>query len=244
MDKPNHKFFSIGEAAEAIGVSIDTLRRWDAEGKFRPAYVSPGKHRYYRKIDVDLFLNDVFALAGSWATSPVPSKPESDFYCSLKPVFQSRLERFQDELKALPGFAEKYSLVVGAAAEMGNNSFDHNLGNWIDVPGIFFGYDLNKRKVALADRGRGVRATLSRIRPGLRDDGEALKVAFTEIISGRAPENRGNGLKYVRAIVAGNSMRLTFRSGNAQTVIANGSSELEISRLETPVPGCLALLEF
>ena len=91
------KYLSIGEAAQALGVSVDTLRRWDAEGKFRPDYISPGKHRYYRKINIDLFLSDVFALAESWASSVIPVQPSSGFYCPLKAVFQTRLEHFQED---------------------------------------------------------------------------------------------------------------------------------------------------
>jgi predicted site-specific integrase-resolvase len=36
----------IGEAAKALGVSITTLRRWDAQGKLVPAHTA-GKHRRY-----------------------------------------------------------------------------------------------------------------------------------------------------------------------------------------------------
>ena len=69
--------------------------------------------------------------------------------------------------------------------------------------------------IVLADRGVGVLATLRRIRPKLETDGEALQVAFTEFITGRAPEHRGNGLKYVKDALAKSGASLTFQSGDA-----------------------------
>ena len=33
-------------------------------------------------------------------------------------------------------------LIVAVAGEIGNNSFDHNLGKWPDSPGVFFGFDV------------------------------------------------------------------------------------------------------
>ncbi len=38
-------FVSIGEAAQALGVSITPLRGWDREGKLVPAYTSGGHRR-------------------------------------------------------------------------------------------------------------------------------------------------------------------------------------------------------
>jgi excisionase family DNA binding protein len=43
---------SIGEAADYLGVSIDTLRRWERKGKVE-ALRSPGNHRYFDKNDLD-----------------------------------------------------------------------------------------------------------------------------------------------------------------------------------------------
>lgn len=43
---------SIGESSEYLGVSIDTLRRWDKKGVIT-TYRSPGGHRYFLKTDLD-----------------------------------------------------------------------------------------------------------------------------------------------------------------------------------------------
>jgi len=39
--------YKIGEFAKKIGVHVDTLRRWDREGKLKPAKVTAGGTRYY-----------------------------------------------------------------------------------------------------------------------------------------------------------------------------------------------------
>lgn len=41
----------IGEAARRLGVSVDTLRRWDRDGKLR-AFRLPGGQRMYHQADV------------------------------------------------------------------------------------------------------------------------------------------------------------------------------------------------
>jgi hypothetical protein len=37
--------------------------------------------------------------------------------------------------------------------------------------------------------------------PGLTDHQQALAIAFEQIVSGRHPEHRGNGLKFVRSVI-------------------------------------------
>ena len=130
------------------------------------------------------------------------------------------------------------------AGEIGNNSFDHNLGNWPDIPGVLFGYDLNKKEIVLADRGLGILETLKRVRPELSSHQQALKVSFTEIVSGRAPENRGNGLKYVRRIIKEYPINLFFKTGNADLTLQSGDVDLHVATDTTCIQGCLALITF
>ncbi|MDZ4221730.1 MAG: hypothetical protein U1C18_02550, partial [Patescibacteria group bacterium] len=111
------------------------------------------------------------------------------------------------------------SLVTLVASEIGDNSFAHNMGNWPDLPGIFYAYDLNKKIIIIADRGRGVKTTLKQVRPSIDSDTEALTVAFTEILSGRNPEKRGNGLKVVRKALESREIGLLFRSGVGMVTI-------------------------
>ena len=224
-----------------MGVSIDTLRRWDKSGKFH-ANKSPGKHRLYSKIQVELYLNDLFALAQEWVLKnfEIPS----GLHCYNSAIFQTRLVRMQDLLATMPELKNIFPLIVAITGEIGNNSFDHNLGNWPSIPGIFFGYDLSRKRIALADRGQGILTTLRRVKKELETDEEALRVAFTEILSGRAPENRGNGLKFVRQVIANNSISLLFQSGDAELAIIKDGNELSIRKSPYNFRGCLALITF
>ena len=203
----------IGEAAKMLGVTIQTLRNWDESGKFR-AKKSLGGTRYYLLSDLKLFNEDLPALAWAWATSAQPPELPAQYYCERSDRFTSRLEGKMIPVLESVGLSEDIiSVLVQATGEIGDNSFAHNGANWPDVPGIFFAYDVNKRTIVLADRGQGVRTTLLRVRPDLVTDSEALRVAFTEIVSGRSPEKRGNGLKVVRRVAENGPMGLEYCSG-------------------------------
>lgn len=50
------RYVSIGEAAKALGVSITTLRRWEASGKLVPEHTAGGHRRYdLAKLKPELF---------------------------------------------------------------------------------------------------------------------------------------------------------------------------------------------
>lgn len=236
------KLLSISQAAEILGVSIDTLRRWDKNGKLIAIRKDGGVHRYYIEKDLEIFASDLIKLAYEWTSNDfeLPAR----FYCANSAVFQAKIMKMQSAFLELPQFSKLVSLITAVAGEIGNNSFDHNLGKWPDTPGIFFGYDINKRLIVLADRGLGVLGTLSRVRPELKNHVDALRVAFTEIISGRDPEKRGNGLKFVREVIIENPMSLFFRSGDAELRLGQGESELSITRAQINARGCLAVIKF
>lgn len=241
----DNNLLNIREAAEFVGVSIDTLRRWDKNGKVIAIRAGgKGTHRFYQKSDLELFLKDPFSLAKSWAFSQNPFEPEKEFYCPNSSVFQGRLTKLEATLQRTKGLETDFSLITSTAGEIGNNSFDHNLGNWPDINGIFFAYDINKRMVVLADRGIGILQSLKRVRESLTEDKAALEVAFTEVITGRAPEDRGNGLKYVRKVIEKSSMSLFFQTGNAQLEQKPHSYEIHLQKSEDNFHGCLALIRF
>lgn len=236
------KLLTITEAAEILGVSLDTLRRWDKNGKLVAIRKEGGVHRYYRQSDLDLFESDLIKIARDWTMEE--SELPSMFYCENSAVFQTRLVKMQNVLGG-SGLSENIlPLIVAVAGEIGNNSFDHNLGKWPDSPGVFFGFDVNKKQVVLADRGLGILSTLSRVRPELKTHTDAVRVAFTEIVSGRAPEDRGNGLKFVRRVVAGNPISLFFRSGDAELRLKKENDELFITRSQISTRGCFAVVEY
>ena len=236
------KLLTIAQAAEILGVSLDTLRRWDKSGKLVAIRKEGGVHRYYRQSDLDLFESDLIKLAHDWTIDG--SELPSMFYCENSAVFQTRLVKMQNTMIQSSLSENILPLVVAVAGEIGNNSFDHNLGKWPDEPGVFFGYDVTKRQVVLADRGLGILSTLGRVRPELKTHTEALRVAFTEIVSGRAPEERGNGLKFVRRVVAENPVSLFFRSGDAELRLKKDNNELFITRSQISTRGCFVIIEY
>ncbi|MEK7553462.1 MAG: helix-turn-helix domain-containing protein [Patescibacteria group bacterium] len=238
----NKDLISISEAAKILNVSIMTLRRWDKAGRLLPIRKQPKGHRYYRKKDIEFFLSDLFQMARDW-TITNKNFPE-EFYCQNSAVFQTRLVKMENLMMQNKKTKDIFSLIVSVAGEIGNNSFDHNLGQWPDTAGIFFGYNLNKKQIALADRGLGILKTLKRIRPDLKNHAQALKVAFTEIISGRAPENRGNGLKFVRKVISRNPINLFFQTGNAQLQLNEMTSDLKITDSKDNFHGCLTLISY
>jgi len=238
----DEKLLTISQAAAFLDVSLDTLRRWDNNGKLIAIRKDGGTHRYYSQRDLEIFESDLKKLAHDWIQehTEIPGK----FYCANSAVFQARLTTFGGELMKNSKYEQLFSLIVSAVGEIGNNSFDHNIGKWPDDPGIFFGYDIQKGVVVLADRGLGVLNTLRNVRPELANHMEALRVAFTEVISGRSPERRGNGLKYVRKIVMENPIDLYFSSGDAELRIQEEKNELRITRSAILTRGCYAVMEF
>lgn len=153
-----------------------------------------------------------------WITSAQPAEPPQNFYCQTRDVVQAKIESLRGNLLQQDWNESTVALVAAVLGELTSNAFDHNLGQWPDVPGCWFETQIDQHRFAavVADRGQGVRSSLERIRPGI-DDLEALRLAFTERVTGRAPEKRGNGLKFVM-----NAMRefatgqFTFQSGNAK----------------------------
>lgn len=244
----NPKLLTIGQASEMIGVSIQTLRRWDDSGRLISVRKKKTGHRYYRKDDVESYikdnLKDLFRLARNWMLSDTGIDLPSDFYCSDISVFQARLIRLENELSKMKRLGRTFPLISAIVGEIGNNSFDHNLGNWPDIPGIFFSYDLKKGEVVLADRGQGVLVTLKKVKPELTNHQDALYSAFTEIISGRAPEHRGNGLKFVKDVVVNNKINLFFQTGNAKLEIQKNDYDIKIEKSIINFRGCLALIKF
>jgi len=238
------KLIPIREASGLLNVSIDTLRRWDESGKLIAVRTGKGGHRYYRQEDIDQYFSNIFSLAKSWAFSSTPTEPEDTYYCQISSVFQARLATMENTLRQFGTSGDISPLITAITGEIGNNSFDHNLGNWPDISGIFFGYDPTKRMVVLADRGRGILETLKKVRPELENHNMALEVAFTEIVSGRAPEARGNGLKFVKQVVTQNPISLIYQTGDAKLELGEDAPEIIIQQSEDSFHGCLALIRF
>jgi len=131
------------------------------------------------------------------------SAPDAGQYCQTRDVLEGRLARLLAYAGSVGLPEGDAALLTAAAGQIGNNSFDHNLGHWRDQPGCYFAFafDAPMLLVWIADRGRGVLASLQAVVPGLTDHQQALAIAFERIVSGQHPERRGNGLKFVRSVI-------------------------------------------
>ncbi|MDQ1284116.1 MAG: hypothetical protein QG620_464 [Patescibacteria group bacterium] len=183
-------------------------------------------------------------LAYDWITASADDVDvESEYYCQTRDVFEGRNDRMPEDL-ILKGMDESLAyLVYAIAGELGNNSFDHNVGNWPDVMGTFYAFDYDGKNgiLVIADRGIGVLDSLRKALPDLKDAKEALEIAFTKKISSRVLENRGNGLKFIRGNVSEKNLTLEFLSGNARADI---NHEMKIGEASQSISGCLAVLKF
>ena len=165
----------------------------------------------------------------------------SDEYCQTRDVFGARLSRITSEMEKMELLKETYALLAAIVGEIGNNAFDHNLGSWRDVPGIYFAYDLEKKFIVIADRGQGLLATLKRVAPELKTENQAIMLAFTKVISGRAPEKRGNGLKFVESTVRKYKLKVYFYSNDGAYVVNEG---LHVGEASQNLKGVLAVINF
>ena len=132
----------------------------------------------------------------------------TDFLSKSRDIFDARLAAYTSRTQNW-----LFGAVIG---EIGANTFDHNFSFSPEVPkGLFFDSESNSRYVFLCDFGSGLKTTLSRVVHEIDDDKKAIETAFTKPISGRAPEMRGNGLKFVISSIVENNWQLYFQSGNA-----------------------------
>ncbi|OGC16203.1 hypothetical protein A2246_03500 [candidate division WOR-1 bacterium RIFOXYA2_FULL_37_7] len=159
---------------------------------------------------------------------------DKSYQCETRDVFKAKLDNFYAETKD--------PLLTAVIGEIGNNSFDHNLGSWTDVVGLLLEVLSAEKLVILADRGQGIRASLSRIIPEIKSDKEALEIAFTKVISGRSPEQRGNGLKFVSSAMQNNGFSLWFQSGTGAVSISN--KEIKFFENSFNIKGCIAIIKY
>lgn len=139
-------------------------------------------------------------VVSRWMNARTAPKGPDSLVCPTREIFTGRLPQLKSFVRN--GLPERVlPLVIATTGEIGNNSFDHNLGQWRDVPGCWFESQVSGRHlwICIADRGQGIYQSLVKVHPELTDEQTALNAAFETIISGRAPERRGNGLKFVRS---------------------------------------------
>lgn len=156
----------------------------------------------------------------------------TDYFCNTRDIFQARLDSFITKTNEY-----LLSAIIG---EIGNNTFDHNWDYQIGQSrGVYFNLD-KINQIILADFGRGLQKSLESV-TNCKTDLEAIKIAFTKNISGRAPEQRGNGLKFVSETIKQKYWKLYFQSGIACCIIENQT--INFFESDFSFIGCLAIIE-
>ncbi|WP_217126498.1 MerR family DNA-binding transcriptional regulator, partial [Hydrogenophilus thiooxidans] len=86
----SRKLVSIHEAAKALGVSAQTLRRWEREGKFFPDERTAGGRRRYdlARIKPELFRSQAEATRKTVAYARVSSHDQKDDLKRQKQVLE------------------------------------------------------------------------------------------------------------------------------------------------------------
>lgn len=164
-------------------------------------------------------------------------------HCPTRDVFQARLDKVRLTFESNPN--DNLDIIyplIAIIGEIGNNAYDHNLGNWRDVMGIYFDVDFDSKTIVIADRGQGILSSIQKVKSETKTDIDALKIAFTETISGRFPEKRGNGLKFVTKVAKGLGFEIELFSGDAIAKIEN--NELNFIHSDDIINGVLAIIKY
>lgn len=158
-------------------------------------------------------------------------------HCRYRDEFSARLGKFISIFKNF-GLAENDArLITAIVGELGNNVFDHNLGNWpTDISGCFIAAQNypNKKilEFTIGDTGMGFLGSLKARFPGLKTDIEALLWGLAGN-TGRINEKRGNGLKTIQSWTIDNFRgNIYIHSGNGLVKIdENGIKSKETFKI-------------
>lgn len=159
----------------------------------------------------------------------------TEYISKTRDIFSARLESYISS-------SQKY-LEAAILGELGNNTFDHNINfNEPFERGVYFNTEYKNGLVIVADFGRGLLDSLRQTQTHLNNDEDAIKTAFLERVSGRFPESRGNGLKFVLESLIENKWEMFYKSGTASVSVSGGKYSFQKDRTE--YKGCLAILRF
>ena len=144
-----------------------------------------------------------------WYLAGTSTQFIEDNFCRTRSDFNGRLASYESILKK--NFSEDCLFLLSSSlGEIGNNCFDHNLGFWQGDAGCLFIRENNF--TLICDRGRGIKQSLSSVYSLTKEDKDYISIAFTKVITGRAPEKRGNGLKFVKKNILNCGLGLFCRS--------------------------------
>ncbi len=232
-----NKLISISEAAKKLSITPTTMRRWDKSGQLKAIRLTPRGKRLYRQEDIELLLQDIFTLAKKWVVSQNVAEPDKEYFCPDGQTFQSRLNRLERDLQNTNAAGSDFSLITSIVGEIGNNSFDHNLGNWpTKVSGCIIAAqhypNLKKIDIAVGDPGVGFYGSLKAAFPEIKTDLDAIRKGL-EGNSGRIGETRGNGLRIIQQWTIQNFFgKVMIHSGNGLVIVSNrGMKEYTVNKI-------------
>lgn len=203
---------------------------------------------YLKRMHFQKILTELGCTAAATTLEAIPLTERENvniqeiLHCRYIADFSARLGHFERMFKNFGLNEEDTNRAVVIVGELGNNVFDHNLGNW---PTNFSGaiiaaqnYRRSKRiEMIVADAGVGFLGSLRAAYPELRNDVEAIKKGLAGH-SGWIGVQRGNGLKTVQQWTIENFHGiLTIHSGSGLVEV----NEHGIEAKETiPILGTLA----
>jgi len=140
---------------------------------------------------------------------------------TFKPEFYGNYEKILSMLQEIGLSMDTVSLVASSLAEIVDNAFSHNLGQWRHPFGpltvcLIQNYP-NKRELELSfcDFGVGFLKTLQGNYPSLTSEKDAIELALQRNITGRPSGKGGNGLVFLQNnIFNGFTGHLAIRSTN------------------------------
>lgn len=158
-------------------------------------------------------------------------------HCYYRDDFNARLGRFISMFRNFglnESDAQRATALVG---ELGNNVFDHNLGNWpTTMSGCIIAAqhypNTHTIEIAVGDPGVGFYGSLKAAFPEITSDIEAIKLGLAGN-TGRIGEIRGNGLKLIQQWTLQNfSGKVTIHSGDGLVIVdKSGMRDFEVNRI-------------
>lgn len=152
-------------------------------------------------------------------------------HCYYRDEFNARLGRFIVMFKNFglsESDAQRATALVG---ELGNNVFDHNLGNWPTtisrcIIAAQHYPNTHSIEIAVGDPGVGFYGSLKTAFPTVSNDIEAIKLGLAGN-TGRVGEIRGNGLKLIQQWTLQNfSGTVMIHSGDGLVIVDKTSMKV------------------
>lgn len=158
-------------------------------------------------------------------------------HCRYRDEFNARLEYFISMFRNFGLKSDDAYRATALVGELGNNVFDHNLGNWpTNISGCIIAAQhyptFKKIEIAVGDPGVGFYGSLKVAFPNLTNDIQAIKKGLAGY-TGRIDEERGNGLRLIQKWTIQNfSGKVMIHSGNGLVIVdKSGMKEYPVHKI-------------